>query len=88
MKKWKLNTNIRTTYRSKYGLFDTNSNTYLDKYDSFVKGYFILDWAINKTFHTKYQLSFGIDNLLDFKDPQNISNLSGRNIYIKINFNF
>jgi outer membrane receptor for ferrienterochelin and colicins len=85
---WKLNTNIRTTYRSKYGLFDTNSNSYLDKYDSFVKGYFIVDWAINKTFYKKYQTSFGIDNLLDFTDSQNISNLSGRNIYIKLNFNF
>ena len=33
------NTNLRGAYRSKYGLFDTNGNQYLDKYDDFVDAY-------------------------------------------------
>jgi Outer membrane receptor for ferrienterochelin and colicins len=44
--KWRLNTNLRTTYRSKYGLFDTNGNTYLDRYDTFVEGYTIWNFAL------------------------------------------
>ncbi|HLT32386.1 MAG TPA: TonB-dependent receptor, partial [Aquaticitalea sp.] len=86
--KWDLDANIRGTYRSKYGLFDTNGNTYLDAYDDFVEGYAVWDFAINKTIYKNYQLGFGIDNLFAFTDTQNISNISGRIIYGKMNFQF
>jgi outer membrane receptor for ferrienterochelin and colicins len=79
--KWNLNTNIRATYRSKYGLRDSNNNNYIDKYDNFVDGYAIVDFAINKTLYKNYQVGFGIDNLLDFTDTQNIGNIPGRLIY-------
>lgn len=86
--KWKLDTNLRTTYRSKYGLMDSNGNDYLDIYDKFVDGYAILDFAINKSFWKHYQLGFGVDNLLDYTDVQNISNIAGRLIYGKLNIQF
>ena len=84
-KPWNANANLRTTYRSKYGLFDTNGNTYLDRFDDFIDGYSIWDIAINKTFATHYELGIGVDNLLDFTDPQNISSIPGRIIYGRIN---
>ena len=40
--KRKLNGSIRVTYRSAFGLFDTNGNNYLDRYDSLVPAYAIL----------------------------------------------
>jgi outer membrane receptor for ferrienterochelin and colicins len=83
-----LDANIRGTYRSKYGLFDTNGNNYLDAYDDFVDGYTIWDIAINKTIYENYQLGFGMDNLLGFTDTQNISNISGRIIYGTLNIQF
>ncbi|SFZ90460.1 outer membrane receptor for ferrienterochelin and colicins [Flaviramulus basaltis] len=83
-----LDANIRGTYRSKYGLYDTNGNTYLDTYDDFVKRYTIWDLAINKTLFKNYTLGFGIDNVLNFRDTQNISNISGRIIYGKLNIQF
>lgn len=86
--KWNLNSNLRATYRSDYGLHDTNGNTYLDTYDDLVKGYTIIDFALNKTFYKNYQLGFGIDNLLNFTDSQNISNIAGRIIYGKLNIQF
>jgi outer membrane receptor for ferrienterochelin and colicins len=86
--KWNLDTNIRGTYRSKYGLLDSNGNNYLDIYDDFVDGYTIIDFAINKMFFNDYQLGFGVDNLFNFKDPQNISNIAGRIIYGKLNIQF
>ncbi len=85
---WNLDTNIRTTYRSKYGLFDSNGNNYLDIYDDFVSGYAIIDFAINKTIYKKYQVGFGLDNIFDFTDTQNISNIAGRIIYGKLNIQF
>ena len=86
--KWDLDANIRGTYRSKYGLFDTNGNNYLDNYDDFVDGYTVWDIAINKTIYKNYQFVFGIDNLLGFTDTQNISNISGRIIYGTLNIQF
>ncbi|WP_111308947.1 TonB-dependent receptor plug domain-containing protein [Confluentibacter sediminis] len=88
VEKWHLDANIRGTYRSKYGLYDTNGNSYLDTYDEFIKGYSIWDFAINKTFFKNYQLGLGIDNVLGFTDTQNISNISGRIFYGKLNINF
>ncbi len=86
--KWNLDANVRGTYRSKYGLSDSNGNTYLDTYDEFVKGYSIIDLAINKTFYKNYQIGMGIDNLLDFTNAQNISNIAGRILYGKFNIQF
>ncbi len=86
--KWKANTNIRTIYRSKYGLTDSNNNGYLDNYDSFVDAYFMVNWAVGKTFYEHYKLSFGIDNLMDFTDAQNIGSIPGRLFYGKLNINF
>ncbi|MGY0408421.1 MAG: TonB-dependent receptor plug domain-containing protein, partial [Polaribacter sp.] len=86
--KWNLDTNIRSTYRSKYGLLDNNGNGYLDTYDNFTNGYAIIDFAINKTVYKNYQVGFGIDNLFDFTDTQNISNIAGRIIYGKLNIQF
>ena len=83
-----LDANIRGSYRSKYGLYDSNNNNFLDVYDSFVSGYTIIDLAINKTFYKNYQMGFGIDNVFDFTDTQNISNIPGRIIYGKLNINF
>lgn len=85
---WKFDANIRGTYRSKYGLYDTNGNTYLDAYDEFIKGYTIWDVALNKTLFKNYHIGFGIDNILGFTNTQNISNISGRIIYGKLNIQF
>lgn len=86
--KYKLNTNIRATYRSKYGLFDSNGNGYLDNFDQFVDAYAIVDVALNKTIFKNYQLGFGVDNLFNFKDAQNISNIPGQIFYGKLNIQF
>ena len=86
--KYNINANIRAIYRSKYGLIDSNANGYLDNYDSFVDGYSIIDIAFNKTFYDNYELGLGVDNVFDFTDTQNISNISGKIIYAKLNIQF
>ena len=81
--KHKLDSRLRIRYRSKYGLFDTNGNNYLDKYDNFVKGYFITNLSFNKSINNM-MISTGIENLFNYKDPDNITNLSGRLFYLKL----
>jgi outer membrane receptor for ferrienterochelin and colicins len=85
--RWNLNANLRIIYRSKYGLYDTNGNTYLDTYDAFIDAYTLWDIAFNKTFYKHYKLGFGVDNLFHFTHTD-ISNIHGRIIYGKININF
>jgi outer membrane receptor for ferrienterochelin and colicins len=84
---WDFDTNFRATYRSKFGIGDTNNNSYLDVYDDFVNGQTILDIAINKTFFDNYRLGIGIDNFLDLTDQQT-PNLPGRLLYASLNINF
>ena len=86
--KWKADVNMRATYRSRFGLIDTNFNNYLDAYDTFVDGYSIWDIAFNKTIQDAYQVGLGVDNIFGFTDTQNITNIPGRIIYGKLNINF
>ena len=80
-----LSINLRSKYRTKYGLFDSNGNDFLDIYDEFVKGYLISDFALLKNINSALSLSLGADNLFNYKDSQNITNLPGRIVYVKIN---
>ena len=85
---WNVNHNFRATYRSKYGLFDTNSNAILDNYDVFAKEYLIFDTSIIKKIKEKFEIQTGIDNILNFTDPQNATNFAGRLWYCKVQYNF
>ncbi len=93
---WNLDTNIRVSFRSKYGLYgqyddtsdklnNNNSNKYLDKYDDFIAGYSLCNWAVNKKIGQHINIGFGIDNVFDFTKPKDISNIAGRIIYSIIN---
>lgn len=92
-----LDTNLRGTYRSKYGLYDTENsiNGYLDSYDEYVSSYTIWDWAISKKFNKTFDVGIGIDNLFDYTDlPEDgddqvyIGNIPGRILYTKLNIKF
>ena len=56
-------------------------------YDDFVNGYFIANLSLSKTFYTKFNLQIGANNLFHFTNPKEISNIPGRQIFGKIQFN-
>ena len=80
--------NARVFYRSKYGIFDSNNNAILDKYDEFVKGYFLTNLTINKDFKYHFSVQLGVNNLFDYKDERNIPNVSGRQLFTRIQYQF
>lgn len=84
----KTDINLRVFYRSKYGMFDTNGNQILDKYDTFVNDYFITNLSASKYIGDKFMLQAGANNLLDFTDPTQITNLAGRQLFARIQYNF
>ncbi len=87
---WNTNFNIRANYRSKYGLFNNTDggNDILDIHDPFVKGYTLVNVSATKKFYNKYSLQLGANNMFDYKDAQNISNLIGRQFYGRIEITF
>jgi outer membrane receptor for ferrienterochelin and colicins len=85
---WHVFHSFRATYRSKYGLFDTNNNQILDIYDEFAKAYLIFDASIIKKIKKNFEIQGGADNILNFTDRQNASNLAGRLLYCKVQYNF
>ena len=78
--------NLRLKYRSRYGLYDSNSNNYLDIYDNFVKGYITANFSFNKNLKKNLIISTAVENIFNYKDPNNIQNLSGRILYIKLKY--
>ncbi|NJL11816.1 MAG: TonB-dependent receptor [Microscillaceae bacterium] len=86
--KWKTNLAIRLFYRSRYGLFDSNQNQILDEYDEFVKGYCLLNMTLSQEFKYGFSAQIGLNNLLDFTDPVNISNIPGRQWLLKVAYSF
>ncbi|MEL6122360.1 MAG: TonB-dependent receptor [Bacteroidota bacterium] len=81
-----LHANVRGTYRSSFGLFDTNSNGVLDSYDDLVSGYMVWDLTINKNLGDDTRLAVGVDNALDFTNAQFIPNIPGRLFYTSVQF--
>lgn len=84
----KASVDARVFYRSKYGVFDTNNNAILDKYDDFVKGYFLTNITVNKDFKQRISAQVGVLNLLDYKDENNIPNLAGRQFFARLYYQF
>ncbi len=79
--------NLRLRYRSKYGLYDSNSNNYLDKYDKFVNGHITTNININQIISSSVTVSVGIENIFNYLDSENISNLSGRIYFCRFKYN-
>jgi outer membrane receptor for ferrienterochelin and colicins len=86
--KFKTDINLRIFYRSKYGMYDTNGNLILDKFDTFVDDYFLTNLSASKFITDKLVFQIGANNLFDYKDPSQIPNLSGRQLFARIQYNF
>jgi outer membrane receptor for ferrienterochelin and colicins len=86
--KIKTDINLRVFYRGKYGLFDTNGNQVLDKYDTFVDDYLVTNLSVSKYIADRIMLQAGANNLFDYTDPGQIPNLAGRQLFARIQYNF
>ena len=81
----KLDVNSIITYRSKYALNDANGNDLLDRYDEFIKGYTLCDLGFTYSIEPLRSIQIGAKNIFGFRNPDYISNISGRIYYININ---
>jgi len=63
--------NFRLNYRGKYPFSDRNNNGYLDRFDTFVRGHYLLNAGIEKKFPAqRLSLRASTENMLNFVDPK------------------
>jgi len=68
---WNLSGNVRVNYRGRYPFADRNNNGYIDRFDTFVRGYYLLNAGLEKKLmNNKLSLRFNAENLLNFIDPK------------------
>lgn len=93
---------LRVIYRGRYGIgnirgniqgevippSDTNSNSILDIYDEFVKGYALVNISAAKTIKNSLRFQVGVDNLFDYTEPVLIPNLPGKLYYASVIYSF
>ncbi len=66
---WGLGLSVRGTYRSRYGFMDTDGNGFIDPYDVFVKGYFLLYASLQKKLLSdRLTLELTVDNITNYTD--------------------
>lgn len=82
------NTYLRVIYRGKYGWSDVNGNQILDTKEEYARGYTLLNFSFTKTFKDKYNLKFGIDNMLNTKRPKYIPSMNGITAIVGLTINF
>lgn len=67
---WKINANIRVNFRGKYPFGDRNGNQFIDKYDIFVKDYWLTNASIEKQLLKNHlSIRFTADNIFNYTDP-------------------
>lgn len=75
---------VRGMYRGRYGLQDRNGNQILDAANEYVRGYWLWNVAAAKTLRQRYTLQAGLDNVLNYTDPANLSTVPGRLYYASL----
>lgn len=74
---------LRGIYRGRYGFGDRNSNTVLDAADEYVKGFMLWNITAGKTLGA-FALQAGVDNLLNFRNPEFIPTQPGRLGWVRL----
>lgn len=93
---------LRWIYRGRFGIgaiqgniqgeqipsSDRNSNGVLDRHDSFISGYGLVNVAVAKTVWQSLRLQVGMDNVFNHTEPVFIPNLPGRITYASFSYHF
>jgi outer membrane receptor for ferrienterochelin and colicins len=78
---------MRLVFRGRYGFGDRDGNLIYDSESESVGGYCTWHISFAKTFFSeKIRIQIGIDNLLNYRDPNNIPNLAGRLCWASMSF--
>lgn len=80
-------TYFRAVYRGQFGFMDKNGNNIIDNAAEMTAGYWMLNLAASKTIGQLLRVQIGAENLLDYTNPVQLSNIPGRTYFINLNLN-
>jgi len=78
--------NFRMVYRSRWAVNNINGNDVYDSGDTFAAGYVSLHTSVGKDYNNGISLQLGCDNISNYIDALNLSNLPGRTFFATIKF--
>jgi outer membrane receptor for ferrienterochelin and colicins len=78
--------NFRMVYRSRWAVNNNNGNDVYDNGDTFAAGYVSLHTSVGKDYKNGISLQIGCDNITNYIDPINLSNLPGRTLYFTLKY--
>lgn len=85
---WNMSASFRVNFRGKYPFSDKNNNGYMDRYDTFVKGHYLLNAGIEKKLiDNRLSIRLNTENLLNFVDPK-VPAQPGRTFFAGLAYNF
>lgn len=79
---------IRFLYRSRWGTYDMDGNGLINRSDEYANGFLQLNVSTGYKFKERWDLLVGIDNILNYKDLQNLPGNPGRVGYINFQIHF
>ena len=77
---------LRAIYRSSWGTFDQDGNAIINRTDEMAKGYTTINLAASKQINQRWQLSAGLENLLNYTDAVNLPGNPGFNAFVGAQF--
>ncbi|SEK76532.1 TonB-dependent receptor [Parapedobacter koreensis] len=81
-----LSANVRVNYRGRYPFSDLNNNGYMDRFDTFVRGHYLLNAGLEKRFPAqRMSLRLTSENMLDFVD-QKVPSQPGRVYFVGLSY--
>ena len=78
----------RTVYRGKFGFTDLNGNNIADDPAEMVKGFWMMNMAMSKSFSNGISLQCGLENLFNYTSPARLSHIAGRLFFVNLNYSF
>jgi len=82
------NAYARAVYRGKFGFTDLNGNNIADDPAEMVNGFWMINLSVSKTFRNHFSIRGGIENLFNYTNPAQLSNIAGRLFFINLNYSF
>ncbi|HMK26677.1 MAG TPA: TonB-dependent receptor [Chitinophagaceae bacterium] len=82
------NAYARAVYRGKFGFTDLNGNNIADDPAEMVNGFWMINLSVSKSFRNHFNIQCGTENLLNYTNPAQLSNIPGRLFFINLNYSF
>ena len=78
---------FRLIHRSKYGIFDTNGNNIIDRFDSsVVPQSTIINFSYKYSIFKKLEMQLTVKNVANFRNVDLVPNIYGREFYARLNY--